>query len=120
MAAEGEVPMATMLNGIAHVSFLGGGIFLPARTPYDRQILLEHVADRVHVKGRVQVLMHDRRWLVQLNHGPSAMHCTSCNAPMDSVCVVDNGDLPYCLRCVFETCVEPVRSLPELRLRTAG
>ena len=31
------------MKGIAHVSFQGGGLIVPAQTPYERQLLFEHV-----------------------------------------------------------------------------
>ena len=37
-------------QGIAHVSFAGGGFFVPARSSYDRQLLADHALARVRVK----------------------------------------------------------------------
>ncbi len=90
-----------MSNGVAHVSFRGGGTFLPARNPYDRQLLVEHVLSRVRAKGRVQVLVNDERWMVHLHRGPSA-GCLSCGYFGDSACysAVRNGG-PYCVKCAF-------------------
>jgi hypothetical protein len=51
-------------KGIAHVSFPGGSMVLPARNPYDRQMLLEYVVNRAHARERVQVLVDDLRWMV--------------------------------------------------------
>jgi len=92
-----------MLNGIAHVSFLGGGIFLPSRTPYDRQVLVEQVTHSVRAQGRVQVLIDDQRWLVQRNRGPSARRCARCSTPIRAACCSIAGDrAAYCLCCAFE------------------
>lgn len=53
--------MQALSKGIVHISFAGGGLFLPARSPYDRQMLVEHVTDRVRCKGHLQVLTDDER-----------------------------------------------------------
>jgi hypothetical protein len=92
--------MNGLLDGIAHLSFLGGGTFLPARTPYDRQILLEHVGDRVRAKGRVQLLIDGRRWIVCPNDCGSAARCVRCNAHLGVACCAIAGDAAiHCLCC---------------------
>jgi hypothetical protein len=57
--------MTTLVKGVAHVSFVGGGTFFPARSPDNRQALVEYVADRVRAAGRVQVLVDGQRWMVE-------------------------------------------------------
>ena len=113
--------MRVLTDGIAHVSFRGGGFFLPVRTPYDRQMLIEHVASRVRVKGRVQVLVDDRHWMIDLNHEASAPSCMSCGHMMDSACYCTrSAGQPYCVRCalgVDAATFEPAR--PELQ-RSVG
>ena len=94
--------MSVLPKAIAHVSFPGGGMFLPARSPYDRQMLVEHIADRVRSKGRVQVLLDEQRWMVQLNRGAVRIYCSSCGDAADSACYrpVDDG-VPYCIPCAL-------------------
>jgi len=46
-----------LANGIAHISYHGGGVFLPARTPYDRELMVDCVADLVPAKGVIQVIV---------------------------------------------------------------
>ena len=94
--------MSVLSKAIAHVSFPGGGMFLPARSPYDRQMLVEHIADRVRSKGRVQVLLDEQRWMVQLNRGKVRIYCSSCGDAADSACyrAADTG-VPYCIICAL-------------------
>ncbi len=94
--------MSVLPKAIAHVSFPGGGMFLPARSPYDRQMLIEHIAYRVRSKGRVQVLLDEQRWMVQFNRGTSRLHCSSCDDAVDSTChrAADDG-VAYCLSCAL-------------------
>jgi hypothetical protein len=88
--------------GIAHVSFPGGGVFLPARGPYDRQTLIEHVNERVRAKGRVQVLIDNHRWMVQRNSPPSVSACALCGEAADATCSSSGGyGGPYCVGCAL-------------------
>jgi hypothetical protein len=99
------------MTGIAHVSFSGGGIFLPARNPYDRQMLMEHIADRVRMKGQVQVLLDNQRWIVHRRRGPLSVCCAGCGESVDSACYSSaSGDVGFCVRCAFGDIVEPVLS----------
>src|ERR1043166_6991505 len=90
-----------MKTGIAHVSFPGGGIFLPARSPYDRQILIELVTDRVHCTGEVQVLLDGERWRVQLRRG-GCPRCAYCGTAVHPTCnSMTHGERGYCVNCAF-------------------
>lgn len=93
--------MTGLANGIAHVSFPGGGAFLPARSPYDRQMLIEHVAHRLHAEGRVQVLLDEQRWLVQSDRGAGAPHCAACACPVSVACYAATNGVAYCPKCAF-------------------
>lgn len=53
------------MNGVAHIIFLGGGTVLPARDPYERELLREHVMDRARRKGQVQIFIDGRAWIVR-------------------------------------------------------
>lgn len=90
-----------LARGVAHVSFPRGGVFLPARDPYDRQTLIEHVTQRVRAKGRVQVLVDNHRWMV---HVPThrAAPCAACGQLLVAAChsSVSNG-AAYCVYCAL-------------------
>jgi hypothetical protein len=91
-----------MAKGIAHLSFAGGGIILPARSPYDREVLVEHVLNRVHVKGRVQVLVDERSWIVQLGDARRPLSCQHCGRRADSACYFWAGDgARFCVPCAL-------------------
>lgn len=57
--------MITVVTGVAHVSFVGVGRFHPARNSGNRETLVAYVADQVKKAGQVQVLVDDRRWMVE-------------------------------------------------------
>jgi late competence protein required for DNA uptake (superfamily II DNA/RNA helicase) len=112
--------MSVLSKAIAHVSFPGGGMFLPARSPYDRQILVEHIADRVRSKGHVQVLLDEQRWMVHLNRGAGRTCCSHCGDTGDSACYRTPEDgVAYCLTCALGTVSKPT-PLYHIQQRHAG
>jgi hypothetical protein len=102
--------MNAMAKGIAHISFAGGGFFLPARNPYDRQLLVEHVSECVRTKGHVQVLMGNHLWKIHRNRGSTTTPCTRCGLALPTACYVSgSGGACYCLTCALGQDVEPVQ-----------
>ena len=92
--------MQNLPSGIAHISFVGGSTFVPARSPYDRELLVENVLDRVRVKGRVQVLMSNERWLVCRTRG--ACQCATCGGGTDAPCYrAGSAESALCVLCAF-------------------
>jgi hypothetical protein len=111
--------MSAVARGMAHVSYAGGGIFLPARSPYDRQMLVEHIGECVRAKGQVQVLMGRQRWVVQRNWGPGAAPCAECGCFAAGVCSAGaNGGGVYCVKCALgsDTEAERPQRAPERRV----
>lgn len=108
--------MMATANGIAHLSFLGGALFLPVRTPYDRQLLAEYAAERAHAKGRVQILVNGQRWLVQLKRDAVSVGCHGCGDRVDSTrySVADDGEI-YCAKCALDGSVTTVPRLLQAR-----
>ena len=97
--------MRAPANGIAHLSFAGGAVFLPARTPYDRQMLAEYVTERVQVKGQVQILVDGQRWLVQRLREAIFVACAGCGTGVSSTLYSGvEGDQVYCARCALTPC----------------
>lgn len=90
------------MRGIAHISFAGGGVFLPARNPYDREVLVEHVADRVRSKGEVLVTLDDRYWSVCKSDGALGACCFACGYSLGSALYsATNEQTAYCVKCAF-------------------
>ncbi|MFI5397835.1 MAG: hypothetical protein ACHQ9S_20045 [Candidatus Binatia bacterium] len=107
-----------MSNGIAHISFSGGGVFLPARSPYDRQTLMEYVAHHLGAGRQVQVLVDDQRWLVRLKRRRPAGCCSQCATALESVsCSAANGEAAYCMKCALGGNAEPMSAQPALHGR---
>lgn len=88
--------------GAAHVTFAGGGIVLPAREPYDREVLVDHVTERVGRKGIVRVVIDGRTWNVRRIDDTVPAPCTRCRGPLNGSCYATTpGDARRCLRCAF-------------------
>lgn len=104
--------MNVLAKGVAHVSFKGGGLCLPARSPYDRQVLVEEVKAHARTKGVVQILVDNDRWLVHAQRGRTGMRCACCNGWADSACYSHaHGEAPFCVKCAmgFEVLTAPAR-----------
>ena len=72
------------LKDVAHISFEGGGLILPVRTPYQHEVLMEHLEVSTKRHGAVRLDLHGRRWNIAVNDGP-AEPCTTCTLPADNV-----------------------------------
>ena len=88
-------------NGIAHVSFAGGGMFLPARSACDRQHLIESVMHTAAQHGQVQILVDDQRWLVQPGRARRIPSCAGCGAIAEPPCHAADGGAVRCVTCAL-------------------
>lgn len=111
---------------IVHVSFAGGGIFLPNEGPADRQYLVDYVTHLLHSKPQVQILRANQRWMAE----PCGHYCccAGCGRASKAVCRESSrAKDAYCLRCALET-EEAARSrkrprssaMRQLKLSPAG
>ncbi|MBP1685828.1 MAG: hypothetical protein H6Q33_1971 [Deltaproteobacteria bacterium] len=86
---------------VVHVSYAGGGIFLPDEGPADRQYLVDYVAHLLHAKPKVQILRREQRWMAE--RCKTYCCCASCGRAYKAVCRETANDAdPYCLRCALE------------------
>ncbi len=86
------------MAGVAHVSFAGGGVFLPDHDQHDRQDLLDYVTRLVSSKPKVQILLRNQRWLAE--SGRYCL-CTSCGRASKVSCR-ETGDVDaYCVQCAL-------------------
>ena len=95
-------------KGVAHVSYNGGGLCLPARSPYDRQLLMEEVLRQSHIHGIVQILLDNDRWLVHGLRGHSRVSCARCGRLTGSACHSGSrGEAVFCVGCVVDDELPP-------------
>jgi len=90
------------MTDVVHLSFVGGGIFLPNDGPADRQDLVDYVAHLLHSKPNVEILRADQRWMAERT--VDCYGCTRCGRASTTVCYETSNDAAaYCLRCALET-----------------
>ena len=66
------------MNDIAHLSFRGGGLFLPAHTPYERELLVECVEASTKRYGHLLLEVNGRHWNISMSNGFRPV-CLSCS-----------------------------------------
>ena len=95
-------------------------MFLPARTPYDRQVVAEHVSAYLRASGQVQVLVDERRWMVQFVRAALPVCCCRCDATVDVAWLSPaEGQWVYCARCALASGPTPFTAFRQPR-RHAG
>lgn len=72
------------MKGVAHVSFEGGGLIVPAHTPYQRELLFEHVEASTKRRGDVQLRLNGRHWTISSSATPLEV-CTGCPRSLDKL-----------------------------------
>lgn len=85
------------MKGVAHISFAGCGLILPAYTPYERQLLVEQVEVSTRRHGSVQVDFNGRHWTIRLNRGHRHV-CGSCGRRVDDLSYGFDGHI-LCGQC---------------------
>jgi hypothetical protein len=92
-----------MAANTAHITFSGGGMVISAATPYERQVLIEHVLGHVRSKRHIQVQADRRRWVVELADEGKPTVCAHCERRIfDAVCRSHLAETPYCVVCALE------------------
>ncbi len=67
-----------MNNDVAHISFDGGGLILPVKTPYERELLVEHVEASTKRHGRVRLEVGRDQWVISRQSGAREV-CAVCS-----------------------------------------
>jgi len=87
-------------KGVAHVSYKGGSLCMPARSPYDKQLLAEEVLRESHMHDTVQILLDDDLWVVRKVERRRAISCALCGRPTDCACNSGiRGEALFCVDC---------------------
>ena len=86
------------MKGIAHLSLQGGGLFLPAHTPYDRQLLFEHVEASAKRHGDVRLDWRHQHWTVSLSNGQREV-CAACRRSLNNLMTYRFDGLILCAWC---------------------
>jgi hypothetical protein len=74
------------MKGVARISFHGGALFVPVKTPYDREVLFEHLDLYAKRHGTVRVELNRREWLVSSrSDAENAPSCTECDRRLEAL-----------------------------------
>ncbi len=90
--------MHSTAKGIAHVSFPGGGVFLPARSASDRHRLITYVDRHLRASSRVQVLIGAQRWVA---YSVAGVRCDRCDGAVERALLCAAQGAPYCTSCAL-------------------
>lgn len=92
-----------MAGRTAHLDFGGGGLIVPARTPYDRQLLREHVLASVQQGRRIRLTVFGKTWLIVQAEAPqSPVVCAACERPINNaVCYAPGAATAHCVACAL-------------------
>ena len=85
------------MKGLAHISFAGGGLILPLQTPYERELLFEHVEVSAKRHGGVRLNVNRRHWTISMHNGRREA-CASCRQWLDTLVYRSDGRI-LCGQC---------------------
>ena len=72
------------MNDIAHLSFQGGGLILPATTPYEREVLVECVEATTKRHGHLRLEVDGRHWTIRMTDALRPV-CVACSQWPDNL-----------------------------------
>jgi hypothetical protein len=72
------------MKDVAHISFEGGGLIIPTHTPYERQLLFEHLEVSTKQHGSVRLEINRQHWTISMNNGSGKL-CASCTRSPDNL-----------------------------------
>ncbi len=88
---------------VAHVHDASGTLVLPARSPYDRQMLREHVERRIGRGAKLTLGLHGTRWTVTPCAATDS-RCATCTQFLGRVrCSRRNETTATCLDCAMQS-----------------
>jgi hypothetical protein len=89
---------------MVHITYAGGGLIVPAVTPYDREQMVQHVLSTVRAKRAVEVQLAGRAWKATLAGTGNVPNCLRCGWPINSVVcksLEDNQQTALCVNCAL-------------------
>src|SRR5215470_7115898 len=91
-----------MATATARIAFAGGGLILPAHTPYDRQMLVEHVLGCTRSKQHVRIHVDHTTWLIERADQQRPVVCSGCARRIDDgVCRRRRRSAVHCVACAL-------------------
>ena len=66
------------MKNVAQLFFQGGGLILPAQTPYEREFLVEHLESSTRRHGSVRLVFNREQWTVTVD-SECTQACDTCS-----------------------------------------
>lgn len=86
----------------AHLTFDGGGLVLPARTPYERELLREHVLSYARHKEQMQLAVDRRTWVIDRPSANRPFVCDRCQRQLTAAALhTPQSRAFYCVACAL-------------------
>jgi len=91
---------------VVHVQSSRGGMVMSAHSPYDRQLLREHVERLVSPTGTLRLGLDGNEWIVTRLAGGSR-RCHQCTEPLKRLgCRREDSSTTLCIACVLQPATE--------------
>jgi hypothetical protein len=89
------------MKGFAHILFAGGGLIVRVQTPYERELLVEHLEAYTGRHGSVRLELNRRQWTVTRDTGHREP-CAACSRRLPKMTYRSDG------RTLCGACAGPV------------
>ena len=86
------------MNSVARVVWEGGSVSVPIDTPYDRELLVDHVKRATAMHGGVRLYMCSREWVMS-DTDASQGACSVCRRAVDTVPSALGEQVALCIDC---------------------
>lgn len=96
--------MKEVRDGGIRLFAAGFTLKLPVDTPYDRQLLAEHVSTLLRRHGAVRLSSGRRAWWLRLASTPQAVRCGDCRRPIGRAVQFADGDVA-CFVCASQAVI---------------
>src|SRR5262249_51910287 len=87
-----------VMKGVARISFRDGAMLFPIRTPYEWELLFEHLGSYVRRHGRVGLEIDRQPWVVATSDPERSVRCSTCLGACQDLSLSIRGRYVY-LRC---------------------
>jgi hypothetical protein len=89
------------VSNFAQVQGVSGTFVVPVHTPYDRQMLRDHLARRVGPLSTLTLGMHGKQWTITRQDAPRSQ-CATCTRSVGRLrCNQDDGGCATCIDCAM-------------------
>ncbi len=96
---------------VAQVSYQGVRMFFPLGSPYDRQLLADHMKACSQRQSEIEVEIGEQRWVLH-RRGSGRSHCPDCGGSLATSCATRSRSRHVCVRCAIEDSAAGMSSPP--------